>query len=427
MRQRLRSAFWLVPVCTLVLVPLSARAETRPAHADITITWDGELNRAHGVRSGTGTMSNPYVISGWTVNNINIKDTDKAIRIVGNTIAGTLTLNWVGPDTVVRGNDIGDLRVNENVARWGDPTAGSIDHNTFTSVGQLRHFDGNFTYNTVGAPQSGVVSSSYPDTRAVNFDGFNGAHFQHNTIYGYVDARLHGHHHSSGYGMPSHMHADGPHDPQMDHTQRYHEVFIDHNAIYTSATYALAYLDTNHAGNDRTANSETNPYLNAPHVHHTRVHIAYNVLNGAGILIDVFNARDERHKGYAYGLVDIVGNRITLNRDLQKPREVLQGIQVLQAHYLTLRITKNTIAGPAAPVEVAQVRTLLAQGAGVQLNGLDHASVTVDADAISNRQFGVQAMQLARTVVWSVTHFSTTDVTTPVSYDSTVANPPRTT
>jgi len=56
--------------------------------------------------------------------------------------------------------------------------------NTFTTVGQLRHFDGVFAFNTVGAPQSGALSSSYPATRAVNFDGFNGAAFVHNTIYG---------------------------------------------------------------------------------------------------------------------------------------------------------------------------------------------------------------------------------------------------
>ena len=90
---------------------------------------------------------------------------EEAIRIVDNSITGTLRLNWVGPNIEVRGNDVGDLRVNENNARWGDPTAGTFVHNTFRSVGQLRHFDGMFMYNTVGAPQSGMLSSKYPDVQ----------------------------------------------------------------------------------------------------------------------------------------------------------------------------------------------------------------------------------------------------------------------
>ena len=241
MKNPSRSFAALVLAATVVLAPLSARAgSSRVAHNDITITWDGQLDRAHGVRSGHGTMDDPYVISGWTVGNISIRDTDKAIRIGDNTITGTLTLDWVGPDIMVMNNSIGDLRLNQNNARWGDPTSGMISHNTFASVGQLRHFDGTFSYNTVGGMNGSRFGSKYPDVQAVNFDGFNGARFTHNTIYGFVDARLHGHHHSTGFGAPSHMHADGPHSMPVDHTKRYHEVFITANTIYTSAPYALA-------------------------------------------------------------------------------------------------------------------------------------------------------------------------------------------
>ncbi|MCA1833434.1 MAG: hypothetical protein ABR548_08515 [Actinomycetota bacterium] len=413
---------------TIIFGPLSARAGEMPrtAHNDITISWDGELNRAHGVRSGHGTPRDPFVISGWTVNNINIKDTDKAIRIMDNSIPGTLTLNWVGSNIQVMNNDVGDLRVNENTPRWGDPTAGMITRNTFRQVGQLRHFDGMFAYNIVGAPQTGGLSSKYPDVQAVNFDGFNGAHFMKNTIYGFVDARLHGHHHSSAYGTASHMHADGPHDANMvDHTRRFHEVFIEANRIYTSHTYALMYVDTDHAGNDRTANSETNPYLNAPHTHFTRVHITSNQLFGAGILVNVFNAKDERHTGTPKGLVDIASNRVTLERDSVNPFKVVQGIEIDQARYLTLRIRSNVINGPAPLVDVAQLHSLQTQGAGIVLNQLDHAYVTITSDRVSERQFGVQAVQLSKSVTWVVKSLATTNVDQPVSYDASVANAPQ--
>jgi hypothetical protein len=405
-------------------MPVAARADTRPPHNDVSITWNGEFDRAHGVRSGRGTMMDPYVISGWTIGNLSIKDTDRAIKIAGNTITGTLTLNWVGMDMLVRGNDIGDLRVNENNARWGDPTGGVITRNTFGTVGQLRHFDGTFSYNTVGRPQSGMMSSSYPDARGVNFDGFNGARFERNTIYGFVDARLHGHHHSTAFGMPSHMHADGPHSPPVDHTKRFHEVFIAANNIYTTHQYALAYLDTDHAANDRTANSETNPYLNAPHVHDTRVHITGNRLFGAGILIDVFNARDERHTGTHRGAVEIAGNQIALERDAANPLKVLQGIVVEQARDLSLKISANVIDGAPPIADVAPLNPLQTQGDGIVLDTIDKATVLVEGGRITNRQFGVRALQLTKSVRWTVRGVAMTGVAQPVSYDATVANSP---
>jgi hypothetical protein len=211
----------------------------------------------------------------------------------------------------------------------------------------------------------------------------------------------------------------------VDHTRRYHEVFIHENRIYTSNTYALEYVDTDHAGNDRTANSETNPYLNAPHTHYTRVHILSNVLYGAGILVDVFNAQDERHVRTPSGLVDIAGNRVTLERDLVRPFEALQGIEVRQARYLTLRIRSNTVAGPVPLIGVEPLRALQSHGAGILLNRLDHANVYILSDRVSNRQFGVHALRLAKTVRWTIRGLVTTDVDRPVAYDGTVANPPR--
>lgn len=413
-----------------MLAPWSAHADqTHVPRGDISIVYDGQFNRAHGVRSGNGTPSNPYVISGWTLGNISIQDTTKAFVIRDNVITGTLRLNWVGHDVMVMHNTVGDLRVNENNPRWGDPTSGHIMHNTFSSVSQIRHFDGMFSYNTVGAMNQTALGAAYPETRAVNFDGFHGARFDHNTIYGYVDARLHGHHHASAFGTTSHMHADGPHSMPVDHTRRYHEVLIQANRIYTSHVYALSYLDTDHAANDRTANSETNPYLNAPHTHYTRVNLLSNRLFGAGILVDVFNARDDIHRGTPKGTLDIAYNTISLQRDTTNPMQVLHGINVQQARYLTLKIRSNTISGPAPLADVAPLRSLLtsltSRGTGVFLNTLDHATVLIDKARVYRRQFGVQATQLTRSVSWSITGLATADVVQPVSYDGSVANAPR--
>ena len=61
-------------------------------------------------------------------------------------------------------------------------------------------------------------------------DGFNGAHFVHNTIYGFVDARLHGHHHSSGWGEPSHNHGSQTPDSEASvHRYRYHDQQKQHH------------------------------------------------------------------------------------------------------------------------------------------------------------------------------------------------------
>lgn len=411
----------------LLLAPLAARAGSeRKEHGNISITYDGQFNRAHGVRSGRGTPRDPYVISGWSIGNLSIKDTTKAVRIVDNTIWGTLTLNWIGENVTVRKNDIGDLRVNENVARWGDPTSGTIKDNSFAIVGQLRHFDGRFEHNKVGFPGGGL-GSSYPDVQAVNFDGFNGAHFSHNTIYGYVDARLHGHHHSSGFGRPSHMHAAGPHDGgKTDHARRWHEVMITKNRIYTAHSYALAYLDTNHSDNDRTANSETNPYLNAPHVHRTRAHIMNNRLVGAGILIDVFNATDRRHRKAARrGTVHIESNKVTIENGNVWPFDVRYGIEVRDARDLKLRIEDNTILAPAPVVDVPGPTNLQAQGAGILLQRLQRATVSIIGDRVSNRQFGVHASSMSESVQWTVKGLVTDGVDEPVSYDESVKNRPR--
>jgi hypothetical protein len=401
----------------VLLAPGAARADARALHDDIRITRNGEFTKDNGVVSGRGTPRDPFVISGWDVHTIEIKDTSKAFRIENNSIHSQLVLNWVGRNVVVRGNDIGDLRVNENIPRHGAPTSGVIEKNTFGFVGQLRHFDGMFVHNTVGYPRNNF---SWPwDSQAVNFDGFNGAHFAYNTIYGYVDARLHGHHHSSGFAEGSHMHAGEDHE-MVDHTKRWHEVFIHDNHIVTANYYALSYLDTNHAGNDRTAASETNPDLKAPHIHRTRVHIMDNVLEGGGMLIDVFNARDELHTRLGRGAVHVTGNRITLAKGPFYPFDIRHGIEVWQARALDLHIADNTIEAP-----VRSGGLFAPRAAGIFLNVLDRATVEIMDNAVTNQYYGVQASQLTERVHWMVHGLRTHNVGEDVSYDDSVQNAPE--
>lgn len=418
---RHRVAFLLGSI--LILAPVSALAEGEHEHNDITITKNSQFDRAHGVRSGKGTMRDPFVISGWNVEEVTIRNTSKAVVIKDNTITRTLTLNWIG-DVMVHRNTIGDLRVNENIERTGEPTAGMIERNTFDSVGQLRHFDGSFSNNKVGSPGRGFSGAKYSDFEAVNFDGFNGARFEHNTIYGYVTARLHGHHHSSGFSSGSHMHAKkaGHHD--ADHTRRYHAVTIAHNKIYSGNYYALSYTDTNHAGNDRTAPSETNEALNDPHVHYTRVKIMDNETFGSGIRVATFNATDELHKKFARGSMTIEGNHVDLSDASPLAFGSLTGIAVDDARGLSLRIKDNTIDW-VSPVDNNLYREWVARGTGISLWSFDTASIRLEGNTVRNLWTGIQASDLTKDVSWWITGLKTQGVNTPVSYDSSVANKPK--
>ncbi|MFN2594909.1 MAG: hypothetical protein ABR579_08500, partial [Actinomycetota bacterium] len=268
-----RAISYLVVVLVIAGIQMVgiAGAAQRPATADdstqqhdsITIGADNEFNPSNGVLRGNGSKHHPFVISGWKIDTIDIHDTDNYYVIKGNDITSQLILDWTGNRAKVVNNHIADLRVNQNVQRTGEDTSGRITHNTFDTVGQLRHFNGLFAYNTVGAP--GTPEIPFTSTEAVNFDGFNGSHFTHNTIYGFVDATLHGHHFSEHYGSKKMY--------RMGHEHvRYDEVWITNNKIYATGPFALRYNDLNHAANDRTATSETDEALNDPHIHHTRVH-----------------------------------------------------------------------------------------------------------------------------------------------------------
>jgi hypothetical protein len=271
------------------------------------------------------------------------------------------------------------------------------------------------------------------DTRAVNFDGFNGSVFRNNTIYGYMDARLHGHHHSSGFSEASHYHgkaAESPeshHHAMMDHTIRYHQVHIYGNKIYSDSFYALAYLDTNHAGNDRTAASETEKTLNDPHIHYTKVFMHDNELVGSGLYVDIFNASDNLHKqGTARGTFEISDNKIVLQPSADPTMfGVRNGIDVWQATDITLRIFDNVITGIESTDQVTNLKESTDSVAGINLRDFDKGDLFLSGNSISHTAFGVRAGDFTKTVNWTISELTTSDVGQSVYWDSSVHNAPR--
>ena len=417
----------LVTLMALVLPATPAIA--RPEDGRIVIGNNSEFDSANGVRSGRGTKNNPYVIEGWDVHELTIHDTDRYV-VIRNNIIGRLTLNWIGDRVTVVNNKVGDLRVNENVKRTGAASSGVISHNRFGSVGQLRHWDGVFSRNIVGAPRD----SQWNDLgfwgshiRAVNFDGFNGSSFVRNTIYGYVEARLHGHHHSSGFGGSSHYHgADETHEAPLTHMRRHHRVRIAHNKIYSGGPYGLIYTDSNHAGNDRTATSETNEALNDPHTHLTKVAVLQNELVGSGIVVNIFNADDSKHLRTRTGHFTIRGNDIRVKEyrhSLNAWDDAPAGIEVRQARDLHLNIADNTILGPAGEQSPSVSDSLSSYTpAGIRLWDIEKAWIHLMGNQVTNRQVGIYARQF-RNVEWWIHGLKTEGVDTEVDYDNSSSSP----
>ncbi|HYI44163.1 MAG TPA: hypothetical protein VE174_01705 [Actinomycetota bacterium] len=412
----------------VVLALPGAPAGASTEDGSVVIEENSAFDQEHGVRSGKGTKSNPYVIEGWDLHELSIHDTNRYV-VIRNNIISRLTLNWVGDRVKVVHNRIGDLRVNENVERTGMPTSGDISFNRFGSVGQLRHWDGDFTNNVVGAPaQDDEFRIDSPGGfRIANLDGFNGATYVKNTFYGYVELRIHGHHHSSGFNDDSHYHGAEHGKMPLTHMNRYHSAKFAQNRIYATGPYGFIYTDSNHAGNDRTATSETNEALNDPHVHYTKVAILRNELIGSGIMVDIFNATDtQKHLRTATGHMTIKGNSIKLH----EYRETADGwstpptgIEVHEARDLHLTITNNKIAGPA--VETTRTTTDSLGGhvaSGIELLNLEKASVHITNNFVTNRVAGVYARHFNR-VQWWINGLRTEGVENQIDYDNSGAKP----
>lgn len=391
----------------------------------VEIAKNSQFNAAHGVRSGSGTADDPYVISGWTLSFLDIHDTSKHVVIRDNTI-DNLILNWIDDGVKVYNNNIGDLRVNENVPRTGEPTTGLITNNDIGIVGQLRHYDGTFSNNVVD-PGADMWEGLpfFGQQLAVAFDGFNGAHFTKNTVHGAVRAQLHGHHHSTGYGEHSHQHAMSHDD--MDHTARWHQVYITDNLIYSDGEYALMYTDVAHSANDRTANSEENEDLNKPHIHHTKVFMNGNKLVGGGLVVDVFNASDERHTGTALGNIEIRGNDITLPapKDFDLFEFHYAGIDVSQAKDVNIEIMSNKVVRGVAENSIDPSKQFINSVApAISLGSVTLGKVFLIDNLVANHEIGIQARNFKK-VSWWVMGLETENVGDPVSYDESVGEPKR--
>lgn len=399
----------------------------------ILIQSRADFDPEHGVRSGAGTKDDPYVIANWELPSLVIRNTDAWVTIRDNVVTGQMVLDWIGRGVRVTGNSVRDLRVNRNVERTGPATNGYIGHNEFGVVGQLRHFNGVFERNVVGTPE---VLAKRPSVKAVQFDGFHGARFRDNTIYGYVDVKLHGHHHGSSYHGASHDH-HAMYEPgriptaheqgHVDHTRRYHEVFVSGNEIHSDHDWALRYYDRAHTADDRTAASETDKNLNCPHVHFTRVHLTGNELVGAGIHVDVFNAADDNHWTTEKGLVEIRDNEIKIERGTTELLRGLHGILVQEAVDLNLDIVGNYIVGPATAGEndLLALDKELHRGSGIRLHRLDQARVRIVDNMVLQRTYGVDATSFTGSVDWTIKRLRTAQVKEKVHYDETVPRRPR--
>ncbi|MGH2807859.1 MAG: hypothetical protein ACRDKT_11360 [Actinomycetota bacterium] len=415
----------------VVVAPPVAADEDRTEHRDIRILTDKDFTEANGVVRGSGTEADPYVISGWSIRNLTIQDTASHVVIRDNEITSRLILDWIGSGVMLVNNSIRDLRVNQNVERTGAATSGYIGNNKFGIVGQLRHFDGIFENNVV-RPSPGMFDAVFGEARAVNFDGFNGARFRNNTIYGYMDVRLHGHHHGSSFGDQSHYHgtahdhgSHGAHGgTDVDHSKRYHQVWVSNNKIYSTSHYALQYTDSAHSANDRTAASERNEELNKPHVHYTRVHLTNNKLIGSGLSVDIFNADDRNHTKTERGALEITGNHITVHDRDETFSASPNGIEIWNAKDVELTIARNVITG-VNKESLPSHEWLEGEPAGIWMHDLDLANVFVTANRVVDLPIGIRASQFTETVEWWISRLATEGVEEAVVYDESVENEPH--
>jgi len=232
--------------------------------------------------------------------------------------AGRMILDWNGQCVHAYHNVVEDLRVNRNNPRTGYVTGGLIEDNRFYTIGQIRHYDGEFRENEVGdrailyamVPGDPRHGEAPPSERAINNDGANQGWFHHNLVYGSVDLDFHGHHHGPGFtSRESHYHGGDFDDAYMvngtsgkpvlgpdghplahhDHHKRWTSVRFEDNTVIDPLGYGVRYEDQNHAGDDRSANSEDMDHLDHPHFHRTWVQIERNTIVGS-LWVDVFNA-----------------------------------------------------------------------------------------------------------------------------------------
>lgn len=392
----------VIPTLQDALLSLDRRAQ-------IVIDGDEGFNPANGVRSGSGTFEDPFVISGWFVDVVLVKDTSKAFVLAGNYVADILILDWTGKGGYVHHNHLNDMRTNRNVERTGDPSATVIEKNLILRVEELRHFDGEVRHNVIGRDDVfGLLDRGV----ALNIAGLNGAGIHDNVIHGGVDMKIHGHHHSDRPGLHSHNHGQ-PDEAQMedhveDHQVRYVDFHFYNNRIVDQG-YGLRYNDLDHAGDDRQATSEQEPMLEKPHVHHTRVVIHDNVIEGTTLRIAALNAPDERHVGGESATLDIRGNRIL------KPAAG-DGIVVQDVRNASVLVHGNV-------VEKGSLQ--LSGTSAVYLLRFANSTIEVGDNQFGDYRYGVRAREFDNLTRWVVLPNKAPGVQQAVYWDDTVPNPPE--
>jgi hypothetical protein len=436
-------------------VPTEQAARSMDQARGLWIANDGDFTPSNGVRSGSGTLEDPYVITGWYITgDLYLADTDACVEIKENFIRGQLSLNWNGQCVFVHHNYIRDLRVNENIRRDGYATGGLMEMNKIDYIGQLRHYDGEFRHNVVG-PRGPLnlfeqVFETVPlpffhDPRVANVDGFNQGIIHHNTFHGSVDLDFHGHHHGSDF-FASHSHYHGRDSGRMaehdhDHTDRWTSVFFTDNLIVDPEGWGLRYEDQAHAGDDRRAASEQEETLELDHVHHTWVQIARNTIEGAPLWVDVYHADDRNHKAPMEGKLEIIGNTVHM---AEREREGLlffdwsnyfprnAGIAIWQAKEVDIIVADNTVtwkplqqSGTQLPIVDDWFRYEAYPPTGIVLQGARAADIEVSGTTAAGFTYGVFAQHFDEHTQWRVIGNDFGKAKQEVWYDDSVANEPR--
>jgi hypothetical protein len=411
-------------------VPTRRQAEAEfTRYESVEIRSDTGFNPANGVVGGNGTADDPWIIENVHVEgDLYIADTSDHFVIRESYIDGQLTLNWVGDRVHVHDNHIEDLRVNENVRRTGEDTAGRIEENRIEFVGQIRHYDGVFRDNTVGPyrddPTKDTSATLGAREKAMQLDGMHGGDFHGNTFTGWVEIKLHGHHHGSCWTCLRHHHANETVASPWNHTIRYNRMSFHDNHIRVPEGVALRYTDEAHNGDDGAAASEAVQALNLPHRHFTRVYLWNNTLLGGGLRVDIFNARSEDHPRPNPGRLVIEANTIRPDAGEDGPAASLDdaepGIHVNRARTVNVTVADNTVRFRETGSLAGERETR-----GVVLDRMALSNVTVAGNRIAGAWHGVEARHLPGTVHWTVEGNAFEDVDREVWWDSSVENPPR--
>lgn len=406
---------------------------------------------ANGHLSGRGTSDDPYVLERFYVKrDLTLQSLHGALILREGYVEGQLRLNYVGEQVYIHHVYAGDLRINENIDRSATNTGGLLHDNRFAFVGQIRHFVGEFRENLVGPRPAGAIATYLGDAGVAevekdvvfNFDGFHRALVHNNTFHGQVDIKLHGHNHADCFTCPVHDHddpsgfpdgaahqEDGGHGYRSRHSVRYASLQFVDNDIYVEEDVALRYNDRNHAGDDRTANSEPNPFLEDDHVHYQDITFARNRLDGGSLRIDVFNAADERHAEQNQGILRIWDNEVIAahGSDAFGSKRRVAAIDLSATDGLELSVRANALSFRARDAEgagalvpaLSPTPTLV----GVLWREAEDGNGSLSHNVVASGDFGVYAVDFAPSVAWRMAHNEFH--TTKAWQGERVSNPPE--